>query len=142
MSGVDTADRRPHRLPTRPRWGLALACWCAGVSAFQAALALGVPWGAAAWGGRHPGVLPRHLRSASAVAAPVVGGLAAVAAGGLLGDRGRRRVLLGVAGYAGLGVVVNAASPSVAERAVWTPMCALGAALAVQARREADRPRR
>ncbi len=124
---------------SRPRWGLALACWCAGVSAFQAALALGAPWGAAAWGGRHPGVLPRSLRSASAVAAPVAGGLAGVAAGGLLGSRGRRRVLLGIAGYAGLGVVVNAVSPSLPERAVWTPMCALGAALAVQARREADR---
>ncbi len=124
---------------SRPRWGLALACWCAGVSAFQTALALGAPWGAAAWGGGHPGVQPPHQRSASAVAAPVAGGLAAVAAGRLLGERGRRRVLLGVAGYAGLGVVANAASPSVVERGIWTPMCVLGAALAVQARREADR---
>ncbi len=132
---MDTA----HGHPTPPRWGLALACWCAGVSAFQTALALGAPWGAAAWGGGHPGVLPRSLRSASAVAAPVVGGLAAVAAGGLLGNRGRRRVLLGIAGYAGLGVVVNAASPSLPERVIWTPVCALGAVLAVQARREADR---
>ena len=33
---------------------------------FQAALALGAPWGRATWGGQHPGTLPRHLRMASA----------------------------------------------------------------------------
>ncbi|HEX7172222.1 MAG TPA: hypothetical protein VF365_06400 [Candidatus Limnocylindria bacterium] len=39
---------------------------------FQLALALGAPWGAAAWGGQNPGVLPTRLRVASAVAALVV----------------------------------------------------------------------
>lgn len=39
---------------------------------FQLALALGVPWGAAAWGGQHPGVLPTRLRVASGVTAFVV----------------------------------------------------------------------
>ncbi|MGD2060265.1 MAG: hypothetical protein PVF87_05340 [Acidimicrobiia bacterium] len=34
---------------------------------FQIALALGVPAGAAAWGGSYPGVLPTRLRVASAV---------------------------------------------------------------------------
>jgi hypothetical protein len=38
------------------------------IAAFQAALALGAPFGAAAWGGRHPGRLPTRLRVASAVA--------------------------------------------------------------------------
>ena len=39
---------------------------------FQLALAFGAPWGAAAWGGQHPGVLPTRLRIASAVVAVVV----------------------------------------------------------------------
>jgi hypothetical protein len=42
------------------------------VAVFQAGLALGAPWGAAAWGGRNPGVLPRPLRIASGVAAVVI----------------------------------------------------------------------
>jgi hypothetical protein len=55
--------------------------WLAGIVAvvllgiitlFQLALALGAPWGAAAWGGRHPGRLPGRLRVASAVAALVI----------------------------------------------------------------------
>jgi hypothetical protein len=106
------------------------------VAAFQVALAAGAPWGAAAWGGRHPGVLPSRLRLASAVAAPALGGLAAVAAGRLLGERGRARVLLGTAVYAGLGVGANGVSPSRVERAVWAPLSALGTGLAVQAWRE------
>ena len=36
------------------------------LAAFQAALAAGVPWGRAAWGGRQSGRLPRNLRVASA----------------------------------------------------------------------------
>jgi hypothetical protein len=111
----------------------ALACWVAGVSAFQVCLALGAPWGAASWGGRHRGVLPARLRCASAVAAPVLAAVAAVVAQPRLDQRGRRRVLRGVAAYAGLGVVVNGLSPSTVERAVWTPMCALGTGLALQA---------
>jgi hypothetical protein len=42
------------------------------VTLFQLALVLGAPWGAAAWGGQHPGVLPTRLRVASAVTAIVV----------------------------------------------------------------------
>ena len=42
------------------------------IVAFQLALALGAPWGSAAWGGQHPGVLPTRLRLASAVTALVV----------------------------------------------------------------------
>ncbi len=132
---MNTADG----FPTRHRWGLAFACWCGALSAFQAALAMGAPWGAAAWGGRHPGVLPGHLRLASAVAAPVVAGVAAVAVGRLLSGPGRRRVLLGAAACTGLGIVANGVSPSIVERAVWAPMSAVGAVLAVQARREAVR---
>ncbi len=42
------------------------------IAAFQLALALGAPWGEAAWGGQNPGVLPRGLRIASGIAALVV----------------------------------------------------------------------
>ena len=42
------------------------------VTVFQAALALGAPLGAAAWGGRYPGVLPAGFRVASAVAAVLI----------------------------------------------------------------------
>lgn len=38
----------------------------------QLALALGAPLGVAAWGGGHPGILPRRLRIASAVAGVLV----------------------------------------------------------------------
>jgi hypothetical protein len=38
------------------------------IALFQAALALGAPFGAAAWGGAHPGPLPSKLRVASAFA--------------------------------------------------------------------------
>jgi len=59
----------------------------AGVAAFQAALAAGVPWGAYAWGGVHPGQLPVRQRIIGAVAVPVLVFLALVllAQGGLLG---------------------------------------------------------
>ena len=42
------------------------------LSLFQIALALGAPWGAAAFGGSNPGVLPTRLRITSAVAGLVV----------------------------------------------------------------------
>ena len=42
------------------------------VAVFQIALALGAPYGKAAWGGAHDGVLPARLRAASAVVGLVV----------------------------------------------------------------------
>lgn len=42
-----------------------------GIAIFQAALALGAPLGAAAWGGTHPGRLPSRLRVASSFACVV-----------------------------------------------------------------------
>ncbi len=92
--------------------------------AFQLALALGAPWGAAAWGGAHPGVLPDELRRASGVAAPVYAGLAAFVLSGA-GGRWRGRVLGGFAALFALGVALNLASPSWVERLVWAPVAAL-----------------
>ncbi len=38
------------------------------IAVFRISLALGVPWGSAAWGGAHAGTLPMRLRIASLVA--------------------------------------------------------------------------
>lgn len=117
-------------------WGLAFAVWSCGLAAFQLALALGAPWGAAAWGGANAGVLPTRLRVGSAVAAVVWLGIAGAAAGRLLGETGRRRTLLGAAIYVSVGIALNAASPSAIERATWVPATAVGAGLAWMAWRE------
>lgn len=121
-------------------WGLTFAAFACGVGAFQAALALGAPWGAAAWGGKTAGVLPTGLRLASGLAAVVWVLVAAVSARRLLGMVGRRRLLLVVAVYSTLGTALNAASPSTIERAVWVPLTAVGAGLAWMAYRTRDRP--
>ena len=42
------------------------------IAVFQMALALGAPYGKAAWGGAHDGVLPPRLRGASALVGLVV----------------------------------------------------------------------
>jgi hypothetical protein len=63
--------------------GLAAATGLAGTAAFQLLLALGVPWGRAAWGGGHDR-LPTPLRVASALSAVVL----AIAAFVILGRTG------------------------------------------------------
>jgi hypothetical protein len=90
---------------------------------FQLALALGAPWGAAAWGGQNPGVLPRRLRIASGVVAVVVypAVIAVVlASSGLIGDDWlpvNGTVLMWVlAGLLALGGLMNFASRSRPER--------------------------
>lgn len=120
-------------------WGTAFAAWLAGVAAFQTALALGAPWGAAAWGGVHPGVLPGRLRAASTAGAVAWASAATVAAGVVGGETARRRVLGVTTAFAGLSVLLNAASPSRVERALWVPLTAVGTALGVRALRETPR---
>lgn len=118
-------------------WGTSFAAWLAGVAAFQTALALGAPWGAAAWGGTHSGVLPARLRVASTLGAVGWSGAAAIAAGLVGGETARRRVLRGTAAFAALSVPLNAASRSRIERVVWVPLTAVGASLGALALREA-----
>jgi hypothetical protein len=128
----DSADRSAGR---------AFALLLLAIAAFQVALGAGAPWGAAAWGGTHSGVLPTRLRLASGVAAVVWLFVAAVADGRLLGRTGRRRWLVGVAAYVTVGVLLNAISRSALERAVWVPVCLVGAVLgwrAVRASRRED----
>ncbi|MGZ8564265.1 MAG: hypothetical protein ACXWWU_11670 [Candidatus Limnocylindria bacterium] len=94
------------------------------ITAFQLALAFGAPWGAAAWGGQSPGVLPQRLRIASGVVALVVYPLIialVLASAGIIDDGWRpvdgTVVMWGLAGLLGLGAVMNVASRSRPERA-------------------------
>lgn len=100
------------------------------VAAFQLALAIGAPWGAAAWGGQHPGVLPARLRISSGVAGIVIYPLLIVlvlnAAGwvsiGWLNQLGALPMWI-LAGLLGLGALANLASRSPRER-LWAPVAA------------------
>lgn len=99
--------------------------------AFQLALALGAPFGAAAWGGRNPGVLPRSLRIASAVVGLVIYPILAaviLAAAGLIDDAwlplDPTVAMWILTGFFAIGAVVNAISRSPPER-VWAPVSAV-----------------
>lgn len=104
------------------------------ITLFQLALAAGVPWGAAAWGGAHPGTLPTRLRVASGVAG-LVAYPALIAlllrAGGVLETGWIPRLgptgLWILTGFFGLGAVANLVSRSRVER-WWTPVALLVAA--------------
>lgn len=95
---------------------------------FQAALALGAPWGAAAWGGQNPGVLPTPLRIASGIVAVLVYPLVialVLAAAGLIDDDwlpiDGTLIMWGLAVLLGLGALANFASRSQPERR-WGPV--------------------
>jgi hypothetical protein len=99
--------------------------------AFQLALAVGAPLGAAAWGGQNPGVLPVRLRVASAVVGLVVYPImlaVILAAAGLIADDWlpfEPAIAMWVlAGFFALGVVVNAISRSPPER-IWAVASAI-----------------
>ena len=123
-------------LPDPTTAGRAAATLIGTTALFQVALAIGAPWGAAAWGGQHPGVLPARTRWASAGSALVLASVAVVAGTpDLVGPVLRRRVLVGATGYFALGTVINAASRSPVERAIWTPVALTTAGLLRQATR-------
>jgi hypothetical protein len=103
---------------------------------FQACLAGGAPWGRFAYGGQHEGRLPVRFRRASAVAAPVYAVTAVVVASEAGPDRARRPALIGIAAFMAFGTVLNGISRAPGERLLWTPFCALTAALAWAARPE------
>lgn len=97
---------------------------------FQVALAAGAPWGAAAWGGRHPGVLPTRYRVSSTIAAiavyPLIIGIIADSAGLIEVDwlpSGSGPMWL-LTGIFTIGVLANGASRSRAER-IWAPVSAV-----------------
>ena len=100
------------------------------IALFQVGLAVGTPWGAAAWGGQHRGVLPMRLRLASAmVAAGVypllmayVASSAELVPGWALPGAGATMMWV-LTGIFLLGTVVNAFSRSPIER--WWAVIAL-----------------
>jgi hypothetical protein len=104
------------------------------VASFQAALALGAPWGRAAWGGAHRR-LPGGLRIASAVAVVLwlVAALVVLARAGY----GWSPIPLSVArwgtwllfGLLVVGTLMNLASRSRPERLIQTPVAAVLAIL-------------
>ncbi len=102
-----------------------------GLIVFQLLLALGIPWGAAAWGGRHPGVLPANLRWNSAVAAVVLGFVAwmVLARAGWAApgpDALWAKIVVWIfTAYFAFNVVMNALSTSVIEKAIMTPASAI-----------------
>jgi hypothetical protein len=102
---------------------LLLAC-------FQVALALGVPWGRAAWGGAHER-LPRGLRIASGLAAVfwILAAFVVLSRAGFEWSpvpitvvRWGTWVLVGLLG---IGMLMNLASRSKLERSVQTPVAAI-----------------
>ena len=133
---------RPSRSRLAARGAAAL---CSGISAFQVVLAAGAPLGRAAWGGGSA-ELSELQRVASGGMALVWGGAAAaflafsgdLAEGRHRGSRGLRRVVWAVAGVGGVGTLMNLASPSPWERAIWAPVALATAVLAAVAARSAD----
>lgn len=95
---------------------------------FQVGLGLGAPWGAAAWGGRHRGVLPTRLRVASALVAIVIYpalALVILVTAGAVQMAGVPAVgmaaMWGLTGLFALGALANLISPSRVER-LWGPV--------------------
>jgi hypothetical protein len=124
---------------------IATAIGLAIIAAFQVALALGVPWGNAAYGGASATLAP-ELRVASGVAAAVWLSSAAIVLGraGFWGAS-RWSAAFGwgtwlVAGLLGLGAIVNFASSSPWERFGWGPLALLFAGCVVVARSRAATP--
>ena len=99
------------------------------VTVFQLALALGLPAGRAAWGGRHQGKLPTRLRLASGIAGLIVypGIILVVLETGEVIDRPDQVPDVGAIGMWVLtalftvGALANLASQSKVER-VWVPV--------------------
>jgi hypothetical protein len=100
------------------------------ISLFQIGLALGAPWGAAAYGGNNPGVLPTRLRIISGTAGILVYPFIVVFVldvGGFvetgLANGGSTKVWLWVlTGLFALGAISNFASRSKIERWWWAPV--------------------
>lgn len=104
------------------------------IGAFQGAIAVGAPWGRAAYGGTRHGTLPGHLRAVSAAAALGYGAGAALILRGTGSPKARNRAFAGLSLFMSIGTVANGASRSPVERALWTPISVATAALAWRSR--------
>src|SRR5688572_9749884 len=97
------------------------------VIAFQVALASGAPWGELTMGGTYPGRLPPRMRAVAVGSAVLLAGFGAVVAArsGLalpLWQPAARWLIWIVVAYTLVGVVLNAATRSARERAIWLPV--------------------
>lgn len=108
----------------------------AGFAAFQAALALGAPFGDRVWGGSLPEVLPPGWRIASGIAAGVLVWMAMVvlARAGVvrtapIAPRYLTRATWAIAGFMALNTLGNIASGNAFEQQVLGPITAVMAAL-------------
>ena len=95
------------------------------LGAFQLALACGAPWGKFAWGGQHPGTLPRDYRFASAASVVIVALFAGIILqrAGVISPLSDAASLIGLwifIGYMGIGTIMNGISRSRPER-IWSP---------------------
>jgi hypothetical protein len=126
------------------------AALLAALAVFQLALALGAPWGRAAYGGLtdQPGAA---LRVSSAVATLIWAGAALVvlkragiSAWAPLPRRALPIAVWCLAGLTTLAVIPNAISPSALERSIWIPWAVITTLLvltvAVTSRKRANKP--
>ena len=127
LDEVDDA-RRASRHRVARICAIAAAVLFGLLASFQVALALGLPWGEAAWGGAHAH-LGVGLRVASGVQAVLATGFALIVlrrAGhhiwAPLPSRWLPIAARILTGYMALGTLMNAASRSSLERAMWTPV--------------------
>ena len=130
----------PNEQPVRPRVALVLAGGLLVVTAFEAALTLGAPFGAAAMGGTTPGQLPDAIRLVTGFQAAVwlFAALLVLARGGRplvpLPEAVSRVGAWALVGLLGLGALLQFASSSPWERFGWGPftliMFILGVSLA------------
>ena len=98
------------------------------VAGFQVLLAMGKPYGEAAFGGQHPGVLPNRLRTVSAFAAPIwiVVMVAVLWRGDVLPTNPESQFIVVtvwlVTVLMAVATLMNAISRSRKERILWTPI--------------------
>lgn len=95
--------------------------------AFHLALALGMPWAEASWGGKYSGHLPPRMRVASVASAGLLVVLALVVltrAGVLLPQwfELSRKAIWVVVAYCAVAVLAHIVTPSKWERIVWLPV--------------------
>jgi hypothetical protein len=120
---------RPHSndQPARPRLAVVLAVGLLIVTAFQAALTLGAPLGAAAMGGTTPGQLPDSTRLLTGLFTVwwLFAALLVLARGGYalvpLPEALSRVGAWALVGLLGVGALMNFASSSPWERFGWGP---------------------
>ncbi|HZA50502.1 MAG TPA: hypothetical protein VE549_07165 [Myxococcaceae bacterium] len=93
---------------------------------FQLALAAGAPWGHLAMGGRYPGRFPPGPRVAAVVQGALLTamGVCVLARAGWLSQTwsGLRAAAWVVVGISALSMIMNWATPSKPERALWAPV--------------------